>query len=302
MNDATNPREAIGGNKPPLARMIVAEENLAATVQAFLDDEYAQVPTTVSALLDEARELPKVIADDAEMGIFARLIKRLRDEAAKIEAFRVKEKEPYYRGAQAVDAFFMALKEKCVRKDSKAKPGAADVLQARLDAYNQRKLQEEQERRRAEALRLAAEAEARRQEEEEARQKAERDRLAADRARAPLAVEVKTGIAEDSEQAASVAKVDATLAALAAEGAHVATLAKPADMVRTRVDQGPTVTMATEAYAAIEDEALLDRDALWPFIALEAKEKALRAWAKTTGHNVKMAGAAIGRRPKTVVR
>ena len=53
--------------------------------------------------------------------------------------------------------------------------------------------------------------------------------------------------------------------------------------------------MTTESYAVIEDEALLDKEKLWPFISLDAKEKAFRAWAKTTGHNVQMLGAKVGR-------
>ena len=60
--------------------------------------------------------------------------------------------------------------------------------------------------------------------------------------------------------------------------------------------------MATEPYALVEDFELLDKAALWPFIKQDVIEQALRAWARTTGHNQQMAGAKIGRRPKTVVR
>ena len=128
-----NPREALGGNFPPLARSIAAEENFAGTVTAFLEDEYRQIPGTVAQLLEEARAIPQVIEDEPTMGTVAKLIKRLRDEAAKIEAYRVKETEPYLRGGQAVNSFFFALREKCIRKDRQAKPGAADILQGRLD-------------------------------------------------------------------------------------------------------------------------------------------------------------------------
>ena len=297
-----NPREALGGNFPPLARSIAAEENFAGTVTAFLEDEYRQIPGTVAQLLEEARAIPQVIEDEPTMGTVAKLIKRLRDEAAKIEAYRVKETEPYLRGGQAVNSFFFALREKCIRKDRQAKPGAADILQGRLDDYNQRKLAAERERLRQEAERSRREREEAERREREAAEKAEADRLAAERARKPETQQAKADIAEQSAQAASQAKIDADRATADAEAAHIATLAKPADIVRTRVNEGPTVTMATEPYALVEDFELLDKAALWPFIKQDAIEQALRAWARTTGHNQQMAGAKIGRRPKTVVR
>ena len=87
-----------------------------------------------------------------------------------------------------------------------------------------------------------------------------------------------------------------------AQQAHIDTLAKPADIVRTRVEEGPTVTMQREAFAIVVDAALLDVAKLWPFVALAEKEKALRAWAKNTGYGTQMPGAEVGYRPKTVVR
>ena len=299
---ANNPREVIGGNNPPLARTIAAEENFAATVTAFLEDEYSQLPVTVSHILEAARAIPHTIDNEDDMGECARVIKLLRDEAARIEAFRVKEKEPYLRGEQAVDAYFFGQKEKCVRRDKKAKPGAADILQSLLDDYNQRKLAAEQRRRQEEADKAAREAAEARQREQEAAAKAEADRQAAERARKPETQQQKTAIAEASQQEAADAAVNADLAAQAAEQAHVDTLAKPADLVRTRVSQGPTVTMGTEPYALIEDIAQLDRAVLWPFIKTDAIESALRSWAKTTNYNQQMAGARIGRRPKSIVR
>ena len=302
MNVTDDPRLQVGANFPPLARSIAAEENFAASVTAFLDDEYRELLRTVPELLDEARALPPSVDDDGVMGEYAKLIKRLRDTSARAEAFRVKEGEPYLRGKQAVDSFFFSLQDKCARRDRKAKPGAADVLAQRLDDYNQRKLAAEQARRRKEAEeqeRLAREARARA--DREARE-AEEARLAAERARKPETVAAKGEIADRAEVAATDSKIESDLALAKAEEAHIATLAKPADIVRHRVDEGPLVTMGTEPYAVVEDEALLDRDRLWPFIALDAKEKALRAWAKTTSYNHPMAGAKIGRRPKSVVR
>ena len=87
-----------------------------------------------------------------------------------------------------------------------------------------------------------------------------------------------------------------------AEQAHIDTLAKPADIMRTRGTDGTLSTMATEPFAEVTDRDQLDKAKLWPFFTDEAIEKALRAWAKTTGHKVSMDGASIGKRPKSVVR
>ena len=67
---------------------------------------------------------------------------------------------------------------------------------------------------------------------------------------------------------ASTASIEADIAADKAQQAHIDTLAKPADIVRTRVEEGPTVTMQREAFAIVVDAALLDVAKLWPFVAL----------------------------------
>ena len=162
----------------------------------------------------------------------------------------------------------------------------------------------EQERRRRQ---LIADEEAR-----VAREKqAEADRLAreargkqeaADRARKAETKEVKQEAATETAAAAGDAKVEAAIATGKAEAAHVDTLAKPADIMRSRGDDGTMTTMATEPYAVVENEALLDKEKLWAFIPLAAKEQAFRAWAKNTGYTATMNGGKCGRRPKSVVK
>lgn len=290
--DATNPRAVTGSNEAP---------DYAQSVTDAMRRDYAEVEKTVGDLLEEARALPTEVADDATMGTYAKLIKRLRDVAGRVEAFRIKEKEPYLRGGNAVDGFFNSLFAKVSRRARGDKPGAADVLQARLDDYQQRKLREEQERRRREAAeqeRLAREAQAQADLE---RRQAEEARLAADRARKPETVIAKEAVADAQEATAFTAGIEAKLAEGRAEDAHIATLAKPADLVRTRVADA-LVTMAQEAYAEVVDRVLLDKAALWPFFTDQEIEKALRGWAKTTGHRKPMEGAAIGKRAKSVIR
>lgn len=303
MTDITdpNPRAVIGGNVPPLARSIAAESgDFAAVTIAYLEEEHASRPKIAAALLDEARALPDKIDDDATKGKYTSLIKRIRDESKALDALHSKEKTPYLRGGQAVDQFFFGLIDKLMRRDKKGRPGAGDVLGARLTEYDTRKLAEEQARRQreweeAERVRLTAERERILKE-----QAAEEARLTAERAR--VHVEAKAGIAAAKGTEATAAKVEATVAAITATEARMATLAKPAEIMRQRGADGTLSTMATEKFAEVIDANLLDRDALWPYINLGEKEKALRLWANNTGHNLQMPGASIGKRPKSTVR
>jgi len=288
-----NPRAVAGDNLAP---------DYAQDVTARMRRDYEEVAKTVEALVEEAYALPAEIDDDATKGRFTHLIKRLRDVAARVTAFHSKEKEPFLRGGQAVDQYFFGLLDKCARRDKKAKPGAGDRLLAVLNAYDTRKLAEERARREREAAEAARVArEARERAEREAREAEER-RLAAERARKPEIAERKAEAAAAQEAAADAAKVDASVATAHEQDAHIATLAKPADIMRTRGDDGTLATMGTEKYADVIDATKLDKEALWPFITLEAKEKALRAWANNTGHAQTMPGASVGKRPRSVVR
>lgn len=289
-----NPRAIVGSNEAP---------DYATQVTEAMRREYGEVEKTVAGLLEEARVLPAEITNDEEKGRVTAMIKRLRDLTKRIEAFHSKESEPYLRGKQAVDQFWFALWDKCVRRNKANRPGAADILGARLTDYDTRKLAEEQARRRREAEEAARVARVAAEERARQERAAEEARLAAERARAPAKVEEKGAIATAAEIAADTARVNATVAEVTATDTHIATLAKPADIMRHRdVETGTLSTMATEAYAEVENADLLDKDKLWPFIKLEAKEQALRAWAKTVSHNQQMAGARIGKRPRSVVR
>lgn len=308
--DEVNPRAVVGDNRAPDAAQMVTDQ---------MRRDYQASEEALEALLAEARALPKEVDGESAALANGAMIKRFRDLDGRLEAFRVAEKEPHLRAGNAVDAFFFSLRDKIGRRnkaDRNARPGAADVLQARNDDWIARKLaaeRAERDRQAAEAMRLArearerAEAEARRAEAERAA--AEEARLAAERARKPETTAAKAAAAEEREQAAddraqraSVAAAEAQVAAAKAEEARIATLAKPADMVRTRGDDGVLLTAARENYAILVDRALLDKEALWPFFTDAEVEKALRAWARTTGHGKPMAGAEIGNKSKGVVR
>lgn len=295
LSEQANPRAVAGDNQAQSAAERVTE---------YLQRDYASLLAEVEALLNEARGAPRDVDSDEDATRLGSIVKRLREASTRAEAYRETEKAPHRLSADAVDAFFFPIREKLARRnprDRSQKPGAADILQARIDAYLERKLAEEQERRRL------AEAEARRQAEAaaEVARKAEREaeeaRLAAERARKPENVAARTDEAREAEERASAAKVEAAAAATAAQDAHVATLAKPAELARTRGD-GVVLTQAREPFSAVIDRTKLDKEALWPFFTDAEIEKALRGWAKITGHNKQMPGAEIGHRLKGQTR
>ena len=294
-----------------------AQINYASEEAERLSRDYAETGRSVAALVARFEAAPAEIEDDGQKATVAALIKDMRDAGKSIEGARELEKMPHFRRGQGVDQFFFGLADRLFRREKRNREGMGDTLLARLTAYDTKKLREEQERLRAERER--AEAEARRKAEEErlareeaARKQREADELAAAAARArnPERIAEKEAAAKQAQQeadtsAAAVAgkATEAEIADSAAQSAHVDSLARPADIMRNR-DQttGVLTTMQREFYAEVENAMLLDKETLWPFIALDAKEKALRAWAKTTGHSQQMTGAVIGSRPKSSVR
>lgn len=284
----------IGDNNPPAdwAKLTTDELSL----------NYASSVREVTALLEEARAFPARIEDNETFGKGKDLVVRLRKAFDTLDGHREKEKAPHETRYTATNNWFFGWMEKLKRRNKNAAAGAADIIYARVDDYNQKLLAAEEARRRQEALdarmeadRLLAEAE-----------NAERNRIEAERAAAraikPQHIETKTAVAEQAAGAAAVKQVEAMIANDKAEVAETYAAAKPADMVRDRSDGGTLSTMGTEKYAIVDGDegyALLDKEKLWPFIKRDEIDKALRKWAETTGHAVQMPGAKIGRRPKT---
>jgi hypothetical protein len=267
-----------------------------------LSVDYQNMGVQVEDLIAAASEIPEKIEDEATKSRVVSLIKSIRDQGKRIDGVRELEKMPHLRRGQGCDQFFNGMLDKLLKRDKRAKDGIGDSLNARLTDYDTRVLLAEQERRRQIAAEEARKAAAARAEQERLAKEAEEKRLAAERARKPETQAVKEAAAVEVETQSSAARIEAQVAEDKAEAAYVETLARPADIMRQRGADGTLSTMAREFYAEVEDANKLDRDALWPFISLDAKEKALRQWAKNTGHKQQMAGAAIGDRPKSVVR
>lgn len=288
-----NPRATVGNNSGDVDFAKLEAERLA--------QDYPELERSAAELIAESEKIVELNDPETKKTVTS-LIKQHRDMAKRAEGFRELEKMPHFRRSQGVDSFFFGIIDRLARRDRKARPGEADRLQALLTDYDNRVLAAEQERRRREAeeaQRKAREAAAR---QAELDRQAEEARQAAERARKPETTAAKTEIAREVEQQASAATVDATVLAAKAEDAYVDTLAKPADIMRTRGDDGTLSTVGREGYAEIIDQSKLDKEALWPFISLDAKEKALRAYAKAQGHRVEMTGASIGFRNKSIVR
>jgi hypothetical protein len=190
----------------------------------------------------------------------------LRSAIAEAESHRIKEKDAYLRGGQAVDGYFAGWKEKM----TKAMHGVSRLV----DGYQQAKLAAERTARRIEADRLAKQA--------------EEDRLAAERARKPERIVEKT--------------TQANITTQAARDAVEAAQATPAAMTRERTDGGQLVTMRQVGYVDILDYDQLPLDVLRPYIAQDALLKAVRAYAKLTGYKKGLPGATIELRDDTVIR
>jgi flagellar biosynthesis GTPase FlhF len=300
MIEVLNPRAVPGSNQAP---------DYAQQVTDRIAEEYREVGSTMERLLDEARTMPTVVESDEQALLLGALIKRLRDVDSRIESVRTLEGEPYLRGKNAVDSFFFSWRDKIGRRnknDRSAKPGATDVLQARINDYQDRKIAEE--RARQEAARREADRIAREAAEKAAREarEAEEARLAAERARKPENRMARQAAAEAAESVADLAASDARLAAERAEEARLASLAHPADIARVRGNDntgaGVTLTVGREPYAIMTDRSKIDLELLRPYFTDAEIEKALRGWAKSTGHRIAMEGAEIGHRNKGSVR
>jgi hypothetical protein len=253
--------------------------------------------------------MPKEVKTDADALMLGALIKRLRDLDGRCESVRTLEGEPYLRGKNAVDSFFFAMRDKIGRRnknDRKAAAGATDILQARINAYQEQKLAEERARREAEER---AERERARKAAGGGRSPRRRRPRSRPRPSAPARPRPRRPSLprrRAPQEQASIAATQAAQAAEKAEDARIATLAKPADMTRVRGNDqsgaGVTLTTAQEPFALLIDRNKVDMEMLRPFFTDAEIEKALRGWAKTTGHRVKMDGAEIGFRNKGVTR
>lgn len=286
MNDlAENPRAIIGSNESPIGAQAVTDQ---------MARDYAELADRATTLLADARDLPDTVENDQDLGKVSGVVKILGDTSKRADAYRVKEKEVFLRGGQAVDGFFKGIMDRLDK--------TTVILHKRAHIYNARKEAEERARRQREAQEAAQRLAAARDEQDRIEREAREAALAAERARKPANVEAKQVVADTKAVEAYAARVETMMAADETDVTRLAAAQKPAELVRTRFEDGPMVTMKQVGYVEITDSAALDMAALWPFIKEDEKLKALRAWAKTVGFKKPMAGAIVELRNDTVIR
>lgn len=274
----------------------------AGEVSSRLKKDYAVLVESVASVLERLRKLPKMIEDEAMLSQYGTLISEGRALDKRLTAYHEAEKAPYLGGGRGVDSFFFGEIARLSRRKDTEPAGGLDVADARVDDYMQRLLMAEQVKRQQEAAEAARVLRIATEKAEAERQAAAEAAAAAERARKPENIAAHQQAAETHAMAAHIAASEVAFAAERAQDAHIDTLAKPADMVRTRLVGGGTATIGQTPSVEILDVTKLDKAALWPFLKDEHILMALKAWAKTKSHKTPMAGAVIGMRNKGQIK
>lgn len=259
----------LGHNRPPVRTMLA---DLAADLPAWLDQENGALIARRDELLAAAERVPAAIESEEMAGRIADFIKQLSAAHKAAEAARVAAKEPTLQAGRLVDGFFKKITDPLY--------AAKQRVEARLTLWQRQKAEEERRRREAE--------------ERAAREEAERQaRLAAEKAKAAIRGEGDLDEAATARARAAQAEADVETARREAE-------AKPAELSRTRGDYGATASLRTYWDFKDLDRDALDLEALRPHLALDALEKAVRAFIRAGGRSLR--GVTIFENSSTVVR
>ncbi len=250
----------IGDNVPP---------DDANPLQDRLAEDHADLISRRDDLLDAASRTPATVDDEEMNKRFATLAKLLAALVKKTETERVGEKEFFLDGGRQVDGWFKQITDP-VKKAKASIETRQTEWQRKVAAEERRRRQEEERLAREEADRLAREA--------VAKEQAARDAKSLDDAVA-------------AEEAAKQAAADAEVAAKAAD-------AKPADLSRTRSDEGAVASLRVWWDFRDLDRSRLDLEALRQHLGLEALEKAVRSFIKAEGRE--LAGVVIFENSRTV--
>lgn len=253
---------AIGHNNPPSDAEILRDR---------LADTYASLKGRADDLLGAASRVPEVIGDAETAARVTGFVKQVVACARAAETARVAEKAPFLAQGAAVDGFFKSIRAPLddVKK----------VIEGRLTAFQRRVADEERRRR----------------EEDAARQREEAQRLARD------AAERETAVRTDSDLDSAIQADEAARQAAAdAEKARREAAAKAAELSRIRDDYGAVASLRTFWDYADLDRATLDLEALRPHLPADALEKAVRAFIRMGGRELR--GVRIFENTETRVR
>jgi len=243
-----------GGNNPPTDE------------EAFLSEvasRHGQLLARRAELMHAADRAPETILDDETASKAADFIKQLSTHEKAANAARTEEKQPFLERGRWIDGFFKTT----------AVAGIAAVKKSitqSLTAYQRKIAEEERQRREAEERRQREEAERARREAEERAKAAETD--------ADL-------------DAAITAEEQAAEAQAQAERAERATQAGAADMSRQHSAAGTVASLRTMTKCTAFDPGTVDLEALRPHLSHADIEKAIRAFIRAGGHELR--GATI---------
>ena len=265
----------IGHNRPPPDAEQISDR---------LAEAHAEVVKRQAELLDALKRAPETVYG-GNAGQVTDFIKQIAAATKHINVARTVEKEPFLNGGRTVDTFFKRLADPL----DKAKA----TLQDRLTIYERARGNEER-RVREEAARIEREEAQRLQAIADERERAAREveRAADTDATLDHAIEADAA-ARQAAAAARQADADAVVAERVAK-------AKAAQLHTTRGDYGSSSSLRTFWDFADLDRGALDLDALRLHIPLDGLEKAIRAYIKAGGRE--MRGVRIFKNTKSVVR
>lgn len=251
-------------NNPP------ADLLLGPALREKLEEENQDILDRADQLLEAATRIPEITSDDIA-GKVGDYIKQLTALNKTAETRRTAAKEPYLEGGRNVDGFFKAITDPVADVKSRVSHKLTVFEREKEAAARRKRIEEERlAREAAEKARLEAE---------------EKAKTASDAASLDAAIA--------SERAAEVAAADLAKAAQAAE-------VKPAELSRTRGEYGSMTSLRTEWVFEDIVRADLDLEQLRPYLPTDGLEKAIRAFIKAGGRELR--GVTIYESTKAVVR
>lgn len=223
----------------------------------LLSEQYKELLADAETLLGSAARAPVKIEDDDVLGKVGRLVVKLRDIKSRAKTAHKIEKDPHLTAGRQVDAFFNPMMADNGRLDS-----AIKGLERNQGVYIRAK--------------------------EDAIRKAERERAA----EAEAAAQALLRTAERAEDRGDIdgareALDQAAVADTAAQAATMKAEAKPADVVRTYTSTGNVVSSQEKWDFEILNRAEIPLDVIRSWLPSDAIEKAVRAYVKSGGRELK---------------
>ncbi len=282
MTDAAWDTRGMGDNRPPV-REILAERNK--ELRPLLEAEGVDLTERRDVLLEATANAPTVITTEEECHKVEDLIKMILSCAKDSEARRKSDKAPTREAGAIVDGFYKGIADQPFKNSPLAT--ADKTLRAPLNVYLQQK----------------AEAERRVREEIERKAREEAEKAAREAARLEQVARDEKGL-----EAAILAEAAAKIAAADSELAQKEAAANAAELSRTRSDYGAVASLRTfwdhtpedSACADPVDRDKVDKDLIWPFIPMDALDKAVKGYVKAGGRECR--GVRIFKDTSAVVR